>query len=232
MQLICGACLEILHHFKRIAIIYFASVLGGSLFISVLDNVYTVGASAGVFGLMFAQFATITLNWNEMERKCCLLHTLIIYIIYDTILNLYNDLVLNKDSHVSVEIHSATLCNCSVLYSIRQISHAGHFGGAVTGFLVSILVLKNFKIEQWEMKLKTICIGILAAICGTIILVNIVVSGRFVSVEWNFDYSETYLKDYLDKVNKSSKLTEQCEALDGCKLMLDQYHFNGTISFE
>lgn len=232
MQLLCGACLEILHHRKRIAIIYLASVLGGSLFISVLDNGYTVGASAGVFGLMFAHFATITLNWNEMERKCYLLYTLIIYIIYDTSLTLYNDLVLKKNSHVSVHIHSATLSNCSALYSIHQISHAGHFGGAVTGFLVSILVLKNFKIEQWEKKMKTICIGLLAAICGTIILVNIVISGRYVPVEWNFEYSQTYLEDYLDKVNKSSTLTQQCELLDGCKLILDQYNFNGTISIE
>ncbi len=100
MQLLCGGCLEIVHNWNRIAIIYFASVLGGSLFISVLDNRYTVGASGGVFGLMFACFATIILNWNEMDRKLCLLYSLIAYIIYDTSLNLFSDLVHNKNTHV------------------------------------------------------------------------------------------------------------------------------------
>ncbi len=76
--------------------------------------------------------------------------------------------------------------------------------------------------------MQAICIGILIAIFGAGILVNIIVAGRYVPVEWNLDYSETYLKDYIDKVNKSSTLTHQCEMENGCKLMLKQYNFNGT----
>lgn len=35
-----------------------------------------------------------------MDRKLCLLYSLIAYIIYDTSLNLFSDLVHNKNTHV------------------------------------------------------------------------------------------------------------------------------------
>lgn len=100
MQLILGVLLEIIHHWKRIAIIYLASVLGGSLFISVLDNTYTVGASSGVYGLLFSHLATMILNWNEMDRKFCRLFFLLFYIAYDLGLTLYAELIIKKVSHV------------------------------------------------------------------------------------------------------------------------------------
>lgn len=100
MQLILGSLLEIVHHWKRIAIIYLASVLGGSLFISVIASGYTVGASAGVYGLLFSHLATIILNWNEMDRKFCRLFFLLFYIAYDLGLTLHSEFVLKKVSHV------------------------------------------------------------------------------------------------------------------------------------
>ncbi|XP_037029725.1 protein rhomboid-like [Bradysia coprophila] len=187
MQVSFGGLLEIIHSWKRIGLIYVASVFGGSLFISVLDNVYTVGASSGVYGLAFAHLATITLNWNEMDKKCCGLFS-------------------------------------------WSISHAGHLGGAVTGFLVSILVLKNFKVEKWERLMQKICTGLLIGICGIIFIVNVAAPGYYVPIEWNFQYSHTYLEDYIHQVNNDSVLMHQCEIDADCKQLLDQYNFNGTIA--
>lgn len=101
MQLILGVLLEIIHSWKRIAVIYLASVLGGTLFISVLHTgVYTVGASAGVYGLLFSHISTILLNWNEMDRKCCRVFWLLLYIVFDVGLNIYSELRTQHDSHV------------------------------------------------------------------------------------------------------------------------------------
>lgn len=102
------------HHCKRISLIYLASVWGGALFISVLDNRYTVGASGGVYGLAFSHLATITLNWNEMDRKCCGLFSLSMYFVYDAGFALFNGLIRNnKNSHVKyfkIQNHHQNQC--------------------------------------------------------------------------------------------------------------------------
>lgn len=77
--------------------------------------------------------------------------------------------------------------------------------------------------------MQKICIGILIAICVIAFVVNIGPWGYYPTSEWNFEYRQTFLRDYLDRVKKSSELTELCEEEEECKLMLDQYNFNGTI---
>lgn len=89
LQLILGVLLEIVHNWSRIAIIYFASVIGGSLFITVLNpNSYAVGASAGVYGLLFSHLSTIILNWTKMDKKFLRLMMLVIYVVFDIFINL------------------------------------------------------------------------------------------------------------------------------------------------
>lgn len=79
--------------------------------------------------------------------------------------------------------------------------------------------------------MQAIFTGILIAIFGIVILVNIIVGGRYVAVEWNSDYSHTYVKDILDNINQSQQLIQQCGRRAGCKLLLDQYNYNGTLNF-
>ncbi|KAJ6641126.1 Rhomboid-related protein 1, partial [Pseudolycoriella hygida] len=137
MQLFLGLFLEIVHKWKRIGTIYLASVFGGSLCLTVLSNRgYAVGASAGVMGLVFSHLATIVLNWNEMDRKFTRIFCVSLYIFYGVGKNVYAELILKDETNIS---------------------HAGHFGGAIMGFLVSILVLKNFKKHPWEAKMQKIC---------------------------------------------------------------------------
>lgn len=101
-QLILGVLLEIVHHWKRIAIIYLSSILGGSLFITVLSpQTYAVGASAGVYGLLFSHLSTIIINWNEMDRKACRLFWLLAYLTFDIGLSVLNEFYVKKDSNVT-----------------------------------------------------------------------------------------------------------------------------------
>lgn len=100
-QLILGVLLEIVHNWKRIAIIYLSSILGGSLFITILSpESYAVGASAGVYGLLFSHLSTIIINWNEMDRKCCRLFWLLFYITFDIGFSMYLELVVETNSNV------------------------------------------------------------------------------------------------------------------------------------
>lgn len=80
--------------------------------------------------------------------------------------------------------------------SFFQISHAAHFGGSVTGFLVSILVLKNFKSHPWERILQNVCIVVLIMVFAIIVVVNATVPGYFPETELNFDYEKSYYGKY------------------------------------
>lgn len=113
-----------------------------------------------------------------------------------------------------------------------QTSHAGHIGGAITGFLVSILVLKNFEKHPWEKKLQKICAGILIACFVLIFFINVAFPSYYSPAEWNFDYEKSYVRHILDALKNSpgdSGIRKVCEAEEECKILLDAYIHNGTI---
>lgn len=56
------------HGSGRVALIYIAGVVAGSLGTSVFDtDVYLVGASGGVYALLAAHLANVLLNYNNMQ---------------------------------------------------------------------------------------------------------------------------------------------------------------------
>lgn len=68
VQLLYGLPLEMVHGSARIATIYLAGVLAGSLGTSVIDSeVYLVGASGGVYALLAAQLANVMINFGQMR---------------------------------------------------------------------------------------------------------------------------------------------------------------------
>ncbi|KAJ6637849.1 Protein rhomboid [Pseudolycoriella hygida] len=192
MQLILGVFLEIVHKWKRIGIIYLAAVFGGSMCTTVLDNeYYAVGASAGVMGLLFSHLATIALNWNEMDRKFTRLFCISLYIVYDVGTDLYSALILKEENNIS---------------------HSGHLGGAITGFLVSILVLKNFKKHPWEETMQKICIGILIALFLVVFVINVTAWDYFPENEWNTDYEKSYQEANEDYSEYNEYTTESTQS--------------------
>ena len=80
VQLFYGIPLEVMHGSARIACIYFAGVFAGSLGTSVVDSeVYLVGASGGVYALLAAHLANITLNYGQMRFAVAQLVSVVIF---------------------------------------------------------------------------------------------------------------------------------------------------------
>lgn len=68
VQLLVGLPLEMVHGSSRIACVYLAGVLAGSMGTSIFDpEVYLVGASGGVYALLAAHLANVMLNYNNMH---------------------------------------------------------------------------------------------------------------------------------------------------------------------
>ncbi|KAJ6643858.1 Rhomboid-related protein 1 [Pseudolycoriella hygida] len=201
-QIMLGVILEIEHNSKRIAIVYLASVLGGSLFNTVLTpKKYAVGASAAVYGLFFSHLATILLNWNVVDKKWFRIMLLTLFISFDIASSLYYEIFLNVNLHV----RPITESNRSQSASRSVVSYAGHLGGALTGFLVSFLALKKFEDNRWQETLQIVCIGLLSAGFIFILLFNICTPNLYLPTEWNFEYSES-LKNYSRKFLKGEVL--------------------------
>ena len=80
VQLLYGLPLEMAHGSARIAIIYMAGVLAGSLGTSVIDSeVYLVGASGGVYALLAAQLANVMINFGQMRYGVVQLLSVLIF---------------------------------------------------------------------------------------------------------------------------------------------------------
>lgn len=68
VQVAVGIPLEMVHGSGRIACIYLAGVLAGSLGTSIFDsNAYLVGSSGGVYALLAAHLANVMLNYSNIE---------------------------------------------------------------------------------------------------------------------------------------------------------------------
>lgn len=104
----------------KFLLILFASVIGGSLWIFILDgNVVTVGLSGGLYGLMVCYIMIVAANGgmnNPMIRN-----------------SIMRTIVIN-------------LC----MNFIPGVSYSGHIGGAVTGLLFSMLLLDEGMIRQYR----------------------------------------------------------------------------------
>lgn len=132
IQIFLGVALELVHHWWRVALVYLAGVLAGSMGTSIVNpNIYLAGASGGVYALITAHIATIIMNWREMEFAIVQLFVFLIFCITDIGFAAYR--------HFN-DIHD-------------QVGYVAHLCGAVAGLLVGIGVLRNLKVRPWERKL-------------------------------------------------------------------------------
>ena len=173
MQLFVGLPLEASHGFVRVASVYVAGVLAGSLGTSALDpNVFLAGASGGVYALIAAHLATLILNWREdiviMRRRFR-----------------SGKATSAKQGHIvrilrllSVLLYGLLDTGMAVYYrhvadQTVKTSYLAHICGALAGLLIGIIVLKNRKVEHWETKLKVICVVVFVLLAVTAVLWNI-----------------------------------------------------------
>ncbi|XP_057657115.1 protein rhomboid-like [Diorhabda carinulata] len=152
VQLLVGLPLEMVHGSGRVALIYMAGVVAGSLGTSVFDNdVYLVGASGGVYALLAAHLANVLLNYNNMQ--CGILRLFGIF----------------------------AIASCDVGYAIYSrydamglpVSYVAHLTGALAGLTIGLLVLKNFEQKLHEQLLWWVALGVYAACTIFAILFNV-----------------------------------------------------------
>lgn len=197
MQLFVGIPLEMSHGSTRVAKVYAFGVVAGSLATTVFDPmIYLAGASGGVYALIAAHLATLVLNWHEdmvilqhrlrssTKQSAAKLHGPIVRFLRLSIVLLYSAI----DTGVAV-----------VRRSSHNISFTAHLSGAIAGLLVGIIVLKNRKVEKWEMKLKICCIVTFALFVGLCLLWNFIGDKVYMATQGiNFF---PYSKDYVSQAN-------------------------------
>ncbi|XP_054733888.1 protein rhomboid-like [Anastrepha obliqua] len=133
IQLVYGLPLELVHGSARVAIIYLAGVFAGSLGTSVVDSeVYLVGASGGVYALLTAHLANILLNFSQMRYGITQLLRVIVFVSCDLGYAFYAKYYSTK-SVVNMEAKA-----------LPRVSYIAHLTGALAGFTMGLLVLKNF----------------------------------------------------------------------------------------
>ena len=91
-----------------------------------------VGASAGTFAVVMAVFANTLLNWNETSVKFRLLRLSIV------------------GAFVVTDIVTVILQ--------PKISFVAHFGGGLIGILLGLVILKNWEIKSFEVKVQMVCL--------------------------------------------------------------------------
>jgi rhomboid-related protein 1/2/3 len=168
LQLILGALLELVHKFWRVGIVYILGVFAGSLAHSVFDPyVYLVGASGGCYALIGAHFATIIMNWEEMQHEwlknpitffssaCFRLIILTFLAGGDTGLAIYNR--YGPDATTAAKV-----------------GFAAHGGGFLAGILIGVPVLRNLEIKRWEIVCFWICLVVYILFTLSAIVFNIV----------------------------------------------------------
>ena len=160
MQLLLGIPLELVHRWWRMLLIYLSGVIAGSLATSISDpNVYLAGASGGVYAIIAAHLANVIFNWSEMEFPALRLIAFILLAGMDTGVAVY---------YRYVEVDT-------------QVGYAAHAAGALVGFLLGIVVLRNLRVHTWERVMWWICLLLFLGLFLAAIVWNAVLIGHNVS---------------------------------------------------
>lgn len=187
VQLLYGLPLEMVHGSARIATIYLAGVLAGSLGTSVIDSeVYLVGASGGVYALLAAQLANVMINFGQMRYG---VSQLLAVLIFGKIF------LLRK--WISLEfkfINFLFLVFCDTGYAfyskfiiedsldlIPSVSYIAHLTGSLAGFTIGLLVLTNFEHKTESNLIRWLAFGVYASFtlfAITFNLINTVIAQR------------------------------------------------------
>lgn len=132
IQLAVGIPLETVHKFNPVFIVYMGGVLGGALGNSIADpHSYFAGASGGCYALIFAHLSNLIMNWGEMKGPCFQLLTLLTFTTVD-----FGTAVYER--------------HFKVIGLAYRTSYGGHMAGAISGLLLGLVFLRNFRVHRWE----------------------------------------------------------------------------------
>ncbi|TDG47361.1 hypothetical protein AWZ03_006220 [Drosophila navojoa] len=161
IQLFFGVPLEVMHGTARIGVIYLAGVFAGSLGTSVVDSeVFLVGASGGVYALLAAHLANITLNYAHMKSASTQLGSVVIFVSCDLGYALYTQYF---DGAATPAFAKGP-----------QVSYIAHLTGALAGLTIGFLVLKNFGHREYEQLIWWLALGVYCAFTVFAIAFNLI----------------------------------------------------------
>nr|XP_027239345.1 protein rhomboid-like [Penaeus vannamei] len=130
IQVFFGILLEMVHRWWRVMVVYMSGVAAGALAHSIFTpTAFLAGASGGVYAVEYAHLGNLLMNWPEMEMPWLQLFVLLLLIGLDFGYAIW-------DTYFALEPSNT--------------GHMAHFGGAVAGVLVGVVVLRNLQKETWE----------------------------------------------------------------------------------
>ena len=155
VQVLVGLPLEMAHGSTRVACIYLAGIVAGSLGTSMFDaDVYLVGASGGVYALLAAHLANILINYSSIQFA--LVRALAVAFLATTDLGfaLYDFITEEKTG--------------------LPVSYIAHLTGALAGLMLGLVTLKNFSQKSKEGDLFWwISLGVFTACMAFAIIFNL-----------------------------------------------------------
>jgi len=171
----------------RVGSLFMAGIFVGALGAGISErSKYLVGSSPGTYALIMAHLATIALNWKEdgklakkqSEEKgttpyqAYLLTKIRVARLIFVIGFMLTDAGLTIKNVLQCEADGS---DC------KQISRAGHAFGAIVGLMVGVFVLKNRKVEDWEIKLQIAAFSVFSIFSGTLLIWHITAG---LGVDW------------------------------------------------
>lgn len=154
-QLALGAFVECLHGHGRFLLVYVGAGVGGALAYrgwwcacEAPRNVYLVGASGAVYGLMGAYAAHLLLNWAELRLRALWLGVVLLTLALDVV--------------------------AYVASPQPGVAYAAHVGGGVTGLCLGVLALRNVAVLRWE---RALYVAAAAALVGGALAVPLLCTG-------------------------------------------------------
>ena len=136
LLLLSGIPLELVHDGANVSLIFTVGTVVGAFLSYATDTTLLVGASAGVYALLFTHIGNTVVNGDLMSPKSLLI-TLILNLplvalfLYDVI-------------SIGVGKESST-------------SFTAHLGGLVTGLTFGTCIIRNFNVQTWENNVKYVC---------------------------------------------------------------------------
>jgi len=180
LLVLVGLPLEMAHGGLRVGAVYYLAVLAGSLATSLLQpGTFLAGASGGVYALTTAHLASLLLNWREdsLVLRQRLRNRQVASPTFGKVVRLGRLLLVTS-------ILGIDILNTALGPPNSSISQLAHLSGALIGVLVGLVVLRNRRVEHWEVWVKAVCL-ILATILLLLLLVLNLGSSLILPTKWD-----------------------------------------------
>ncbi|XP_040193128.1 rhomboid-related protein 2 [Rana temporaria] len=159
LQLLLGIPLELVHKGHRIALVYLAGVIGGSLASSIFDPYLAlVGASGGVYALIGGYFMNVIVNFKDMVPLFGIFRILFIIVI------------------VGTDVGFALFRRYISKVAGPRVSFVAHFAGGLAGMSIGYTVFSSFDKNLIKDPRFWICIAAYLAFVVFAVLFNIFLS--------------------------------------------------------